>query len=212
MELDNNHLGPKTCIAFGESLETNTSLEYLSLDSNPLCPDGQSNGIEALAESLAKNKTLTNINLWRTEMDYTTGNILAAAIEQNTTLLVCDVGHNDIQRRDLIRIVKQMDQNLAKFEENERYQRNQNAIMQGEESRRQAAEDKQKKESELAAWLQEQRDKRADDKRKKEEERIRQKQEDLAEEKRLQEMQKAAELKAAEEAAAKKAKKAAKKK
>jgi hypothetical protein len=123
IELDNNHLGVKTCQAFGESLAKNTSLAYLSLDSNPLGNESDHTGIKYLSDALKVNKTLTSLNLWRTGISASGGSILASAIEENTTLLFCDIGQNNIQMVDVKRIVNQLDSNLRAFEAYERRKR-----------------------------------------------------------------------------------------
>ena len=92
IELDNNKLGQKSLLAFGESLVINTSLRYLSLDSNPIMTYHDLSGIRALADALRVNKVLTSINLWRTGITSTGGTILATGLEQNDTLLFCDIG------------------------------------------------------------------------------------------------------------------------
>ena len=69
IELDNNKLSVKSCQAFGESLQCNDSLVYLSLDSNPLLNAENPHdlaGIRALTDALRINRTLTSLNLWRT--------------------------------------------------------------------------------------------------------------------------------------------------
>jgi flagellar biosynthesis GTPase FlhF len=212
IELDNNRLGPKTCVAFGESLLTNTSLIHLSLDSNPLFPSNDSHAIEALSNALKENKTLSNLNLWRTGMNEVAGGVLASALEKNTTMLICDISHNAIKMSDTQRIMNQLDANLAGYESAERQKRiddlsEADVLRQAEEK-----EENTKKDQELAKWLQERRDLRAEERRQQEEARVRQMQEDTAAAKKAAEAKAAEDRKAAEEAAAKKAKKAAKKK
>lgn len=123
IELDNNQLGPKTCAAFGESLLLNKSLVYLSLDSNPIVADNDLSGLKALADSLKVNKTLTSLNLWRTGITETGGRTIASALEENDSILFCEVGHNPIHRGDVKRIYDKLDFNLAHYEKNERSRR-----------------------------------------------------------------------------------------
>lgn len=133
IELDNNKLGSKACQAFGESLLVNTSLKYLSLDSNPIASYQDMNGLKALAEALRTNNTITSINLWRCGINVGGGSILAGGVEDNHTLLFCDIGHNNIEIGDVKRIVEKLDANLAAYERQER-QRRQDAV---EENKRQ---------------------------------------------------------------------------
>lgn len=212
IELDNNLLGPKSCIAFGESLTTNTSLNYLSLDSNPLNPEHDVSGIDALANALKINETLTKLNLWRTGISEVGGGVLATAVEQNTTLLICDTSHNDIKMSDIRRIVDQLDRNLKQFEMNERRKREDMRTDEEIAGQKRQKEEDERKSQELAKWLNERRDDRAENRRVAEEKRVAQMQEELEEQRRVAEIKAAEERKAAEEAAAKKAKKAAKKK
>ena len=123
IELDNNKLGPKACFAFGESLLTNTSLKYLSLDSNPIVTYQDQNGLRALSDALRMNNTLTSLNLWRCGISMGGGSTLASGIEDNNTLLFCDVGHNNIEIADVKRIIDKLDANLAAYEKAERKRR-----------------------------------------------------------------------------------------
>lgn len=129
LELDNNRLGSKACAAFGESLQSNTSLVYLSLDSNPIASDHDISGLNALANSLKVNKTLTSLNLWRTNIPEHGGRILASALEMNDTLLFCDIGHNYISIGDVQSIVQKLDANLASFEASERHRRKHELVL-----------------------------------------------------------------------------------
>eukprot|EP01036_Dinobryon_divergens_P028081 gene28081-36970_t len=207
IELDNNRLGPKSCQAFGESLSKNSSLQYLSLDSNPLASESDHVGIKHIAEALRVNSTLTSLNLWRTGISAVAGGILATAIEQNSTLLFCDIGQNNIQMSDVKRIVDQLDANLRNFEAGERRKRAEALVAQERAEKDRKIQEAQVDKQQLAEWLQERRDQRAEEKRLGEEQRIALMQEELEEKKRLEALRKEEERKAAEEAAAKKAKK-----
>ena len=124
IELDNNYLGPKTCQAFGESLRLNSTLVYLSLDSNPLTNKGaQISGFMHLAESLRYNKSLKSLNLWRTRIGPQCGLALANCLQENETLLFCDVGYSGIEMVDVKRIADRKDANLAIHESKERLRR-----------------------------------------------------------------------------------------
>lgn len=134
IELDNNKLGSKTCQAFGESLITNTSLKYLSLDSNQIVTYQDLNGVKALAEAIRSNNTLTSLNLWRCGINMAGGGILAGGIEDNDTLLFCDIGHNNIEMADVKRVVEKLDANLAAYEKAER-QRRKDAVEEGKKQK-----------------------------------------------------------------------------
>jgi hypothetical protein len=126
MELDNNLFGIFTAKAFAESLLINTSLVTLSLDSNPLtgsldAPD--ISGIIEFSTTLAQNKTLKFLNLWRTNLGIGGGEALALQLEMNETILFCDVGHNNIHTQEAIAIATILERNLAAYEANERCRR-----------------------------------------------------------------------------------------
>lgn len=211
MELDNNNLGPKSCHAFGESLLTNTSLQYLSLDSNPIMANHDLSGLRNLADALRTNNTLTSLNLWRAGINVIGGDVLASAIEDNSTLLLFDIGHNNIDIGDVKRIIDKLDSNLAAFEKTERARRKEDAAEKKRNQTEAEKKESERKQKELAEWLQTRRDQRANDRRTREEERIIRLQEEAEERRRLLEARKEEERKAAEEAAAKKAKKKDKK-
>lgn len=135
IELDNNFLGTKSCQAFGEALLVNTSLVYLSLDSNPIISaDSDYQGFKMLCESLRTNKTLTSLNLWRCGIDSDAGSILASEIANNDSILFCDIGHNEMDAYHVKAVIDKLDENLAAFEVRERQRRAD-----------QAAHDKEKK-------------------------------------------------------------------
>lgn len=217
IELDNNSLGVKTCIAFGESLRVNDSLVYLSLDSNPLCtgnngPDDHS-GIQALSDSLAENKTLTSLNLWRTQISAKGGVVLANAMQSNSTILFCEVGHNLIALSEVKRIADRLDSNMADFEAFERRRRRSLVTEAQERADLENKESEERKKKELEEWLQSRREQRAEDKRLSEESKITAAQEAALEVARLAAQAKAAAAaKEAEENAKKGAKGKAKKK
>lgn len=207
IELDNNRLGQKTCLAFGESLLTNTSLVYLSLDSNPLCVDGDHHGFKVLSDSLRVNSTLTSLNLWRTGINSVAGSILAAGLDMNDTILFCDVGHNDLDAKDLKLVIDKLDANLDNFEKKERQKRANDAVESERQKKLQDILDEEEKQRNLAQWLTDRRDGRAESRRLAEELRMAKMFEELEEKKRLEAVRLAEEKKAEEEAAAKKAKK-----
>ncbi|RYG67906.1 hypothetical protein EON64_06400 [archaeon] len=207
LELDNNRLGVKACAAFGECLSANTSLVYLSLDSNPIASESDLSGLTSLANALKMNKTITSLNLWRTNIPEAGGNILASALEVNETLLFCDTGHNFIEIGDVKKITDKLDANLAQFEANERVRRRHEEVRGQQRQREEEDESQRSKEVELKKWLEERRDHRSENLRLNEEMRIQRLQEEAEERKRLLEQRLAEEKKAAEEAAAKKAKK-----
>jgi hypothetical protein len=207
LELDNNQLGPKSAAAFGEALATNESVVYLSLDSNEIVSDSDQSGILALADALKQNRTLTSLNLWRTGLTIESGSILASAIEQNHTLLFCDIGANYLDIGDVRRIVDKLDENLAQYEQSERERRKREASQQEIRQKEHEKIEQERKQVELQHWLRQRREERAEDRRQNEQQRIFKMQEELEERKRLADMRLTEEKKAKEAADEKKNKK-----
>ena len=203
----------------------NTSLVYLSLDSNPLVvgsdgiPAGVNvnvaeepevfdvSGIAALAASLRENTSLTSLNLWRCNIPFNGGPCIADAMECNKTVLFLEIGGNQVNLSDAKRVAACLDSNLADYEASERSRRAAETDKAKKEAAQQAVVEKAKQDEEIKLWLQNRREGRAEERRAEEEQRVLeaiQEAEDAA--KRLEQERKAAAAKAAEEAAKKAAK------
>jgi len=165
LELDNNQLGPLTCTAFGESLSVNTTLVYLSLDSNPLVNPNNIQGFTAFAESLAVNTGLKSLNIWRVGAGQLGGSIFSRHMCNNKQLLFCDVSHNGMDMKDVVKVANQLDSNLAAFEEAERLRRQQQEASEQVEKSRRDKEEGEQKQKELSSWLEERRCQRAESRR-----------------------------------------------
>ncbi|KAJ1436127.1 leucine rich repeat protein [Ochromonadaceae sp. CCMP2298] len=179
IELDNNKLGARTCAAFGDSLVHNSSLSYLSLDSNEISTFQDQSGIKALADAIRVNRSLTSLNLWRTSITAAGGELLANGIEENSTLLFCDVGHNMMEMGDVKRVVERLDGNLEAYEQAERQRRQDSVMAATKQKALDAVIVGEAKQEEESRWLQERRDLRATDRRKNEQERILRVQEEM---------------------------------
>eukprot|EP01041_Mallomonas_annulata_P000738 gene738-1416_t len=174
LELDNNQFSTKTCQAFGEALKVNDSLVYLSLDSNPLTAGGTAlNGFMTFAESLRSNETLRSLNLWRTNIGAQAGSALSKALQDNDTLLFCDIGYCGIDMIDIKMIADKKDRNLAAYEREERGRRAGITEEEMREKRQLDVEETMRKQKDLAQWLESRRDQRAESRRKAEKERDR---------------------------------------
>jgi hypothetical protein len=213
MELDNNSFGNDTMTAFGESLRINTSLTYLSLDSNPLMrKNGPTQGFTEFCAALTTNTTLTSANLFRTGLTPDGGRALSAAMLENKTLLFCDIAHNSMDMSDMKSIAGSLDSNLSDFDARSRQQAENDLQSSKLRMSEEEKANSERKALELSVWLDERREERAVQRRKAhdqvvEDEKV------AAEESRIKEEKaKAAADKAAAEAQAKKDKKAAKKK
>lgn len=206
LEFDNNLFGPLTCTALSEALPLNSSLVYLSLDSNPLTK-GDSKGFVALCESLVQNDTLKSLNLWRVGTGSYGGSVLAKNIVRNTSLLFCDISHNNMDMKDVVRISNHLDSNLAAFEQSERERRVDEARQAQREQELENKKNTEIKSKDLSSWLEQRRTQRADSRRAAEEERIQTEKLEAAEKHRLELEQRERERKAQEEEDAKKKKK-----
>lgn len=213
LELCNNDFGARTCAAFGESLKINNSLVYLSLDSNPLVDDsnqGDVSGIKAMADALRTNKTLTSLNLWRTRIPQQGGTELANAIEQNDTLLFCELGKNGINISESKRVADKLDLNLGAFETAERVRRVESASEAQRAQQLQDIENKKASEAQMKEWLTTRREQRAEERRSKHETRILEAQAEAEARAKAEAEARKAAAKKAEEDAQKKKDKAAK--
>jgi hypothetical protein len=179
IELEDNLFGTRTATAFGESLKINTSLTYLSLDSNPLVQYipptllheemetkiADVSGIKAFSEALKVNKTIVSINLWRTGLSAPAGKLLADAMQFNDKLLFFEVGGNLVDAKDTKRLATKLTENLENYEMSERNSRKQAAEDAKDVQLLKDAEDKAQKDKDLKEWLAQRREQRADDRR-----------------------------------------------
>ena len=214
LELDSNEFGSMTLTAFGESLTVNRTLTYLSLDTNPLLGAASAtaagadySGLVSFAQSLATNKTLLSINLWRTGIGPVGGEILSKCIGRNNSLLFFDLGHNNIDMKDLVCISAQLDRNLESFELLERQRRVDDVVVEKINLKISEAKRAEEDQEDLSKWLQERRQQRAESRRSLQEERYDENRALALEEKRIAMEAKERERKLAEEAEAKKKKK-----
>ena len=82
---------------------------------------------------------LKSLNMWRVGAGSHCGNVLAKHIVLNDTILFCDISHNDMDMKDVVKIANHLDNNLAVFEKDERQRRKEAAA---DEKVRQEQEDK----------------------------------------------------------------------
>ena len=103
LEMNDNLLGSKTCATLGESLEANSTLEYLSIDSNPLTVANGKASVEGLVNIIKKNDALRHLGIWRCNIGIEGGREIAEAMLSNENLICFCLGYNfwdyiDIQR------------------------------------------------------------------------------------------------------------------
>ena len=101
LELGGNNFSSKTGSALAMLLQRNTSLQHITLDSNPLTLTSSKNGIESfimMAKSLQVNSTLRTLSLWRCGIGPEGCAALSKALSHNNTLLSLEIGHNTCNR------------------------------------------------------------------------------------------------------------------
>ncbi len=108
-ELGGNQFGSKTCKFLAESLEVNGTFASLNLEGNPLVVDEEGKeSFESLSRSLAKNSGLVFLSLWMCGVGVEGGGVLARDIVENTTLVSLEVGYNNFDYSDVMKMRKQL--------------------------------------------------------------------------------------------------------
>merc|ERR1712000_680371 len=176
-------------------------------DSNPLVNPNNIQGFTAFAESLAVNTGLKSLNIWRVGAGQLGGSIFSRHMCNNKQLLFCDVSHNGMDMKDVVKVANQLDSNLAAFEEAERLRRQQQEASEQVEKSRRDKEEGEQKQKELSSWLEERRCQRAESRRLAEAERLQQAKIEMEQRLKAIADEKERERKALEEAEAKKKKK-----
>lgn len=94
LDLEGNMLGSKAASAIGRAILVNSALMCLDLSQNRLAEDGDKEGFFELADSLAVNTTLLNLNISNCDLDADCGRRLLEALSQNRTLVQIDYSMN----------------------------------------------------------------------------------------------------------------------
>lgn len=97
-------------------LKKNTSLQHISLDSNPLTYG--KNGIESiskLAKSLEENTVLSTLSLWRCGIGLQGCAALSKALQHNTTLISLEIGYNNCAGSDARSMKEQLSRNRKQY-------------------------------------------------------------------------------------------------
>ena len=79
-----------------ESLEENETLEYLSLESNPLYQKIE----KLLADIVTTNKSLKHFSLFKCSLTVEAGKLIAKAMAENSSLLCLEYGSNSFSPLD----------------------------------------------------------------------------------------------------------------
>ena len=121
LELGGNQFGPKTCLTLANSLSLNDVLKYVSLESNPLTQGtNYITAMEAIAEMLKVNKTLTYLSIWRCNINSEGCKILSDCLAFNQCLTCFEMMYNDFENEQIQEICLR----LKKNREIERHQIN----------------------------------------------------------------------------------------
>ncbi|OQR86067.1 hypothetical protein THRCLA_22982 [Thraustotheca clavata] len=207
LEAEGNMFGPATMKEFASALAVNQGLTYLSLESNPLTAEETDySGMAAFGAMLAKNSSLTSINLWRTRLSVEGGKALVKGLYNNSTLLCLDVGNNKIALSDANLISKRLAENIDAADQIQRKKGVMKKNQMNAADRERVKNEARKKREENEKWLQDRAQERASDREKLEAERIRK---EIEEDARLRQiaLRKQAELQARMELEKKKKKK-----
>ena len=118
LDLKGNSFSSQTASALAVLLQRNTSIQQISLDSNPL--NTGSDGLisfTALAKSLKENTTLRSLSLFRCGIGKKGCAILAQALQKNSTLISLDLDRNICDETDLNSIKEKLSRNRKLYEE-----------------------------------------------------------------------------------------------
>jgi hypothetical protein len=110
LELGGNQFAYETCTKLAESLlaNTNSSIRWLSLESNPLS-FGDQECIVLFAKAIGANTSLISLSLWSCGLSCDWGRLLAEAITTGASKLVSlEVGYNNFDNLDVEAIASQL--------------------------------------------------------------------------------------------------------
>ena len=176
IELSNNRLGPLSFQELGRGLMNNKTVEFVSLDCNPLVGAGTDAGaddansnlqtIQSLADMIGRNKTLRHLGLWQCFIGAEGGKLIASALElSNDTLTTLKCGYNNWSDTS----VRQIEAKLLSNREMRRIEREKEAMRKQEEALRRLEQERLDEElkRKLANedWLQSQKKIRAEQRR-----------------------------------------------
>lgn len=108
LELGGNAFGSKTLRSLADSLFVNRTLQFLSLESNPLAKDDTRECISLFSSALESNTRLTSLSLWRCGLGLEAGRMLSNSISKNSSLISVEVGYNTFDSSDINIMTKQL--------------------------------------------------------------------------------------------------------
>ena len=159
-EAECNNFGALSCAAFGKALKINSTLTYVSFENNPLgsssSEDGRTradmSGVQALAEMLEVNSSLTALNLFCTSLRKDGGELIANGLQGNGTAIILDVGDNGVARQEMALITDQLEANRKQRDLSDQVRREQRAESQRVANERRAQLDAERKAKQLEDW------------------------------------------------------------
>ena len=94
LSLESNQLGPVFLEALADTLRVNKTLKYIDLEGNPLTNGNNEKGIEALCDALVENDTLTSLNLNNTGLTEKSGARILDTLRHNKKIIMLDIEQN----------------------------------------------------------------------------------------------------------------------
>lgn len=164
LEMVGNGFGPKTCRALAALLlESNSSLQYLSLDDNPLTSFGTCT--ESFFELVEANTTLQTLSLHRCNIGREAGAALAKAVANNKTLTCIKAGYNNIAGCDARSMENVLIRNRKLFHEQQKKEEEAKKLERETAMLQMKAQQDIEKENDSLRWLADEQRKRAENRR-----------------------------------------------
>ena len=103
LEMGGNQFASVCCRQLAESLLANTTLNFLGLDSNPLCTgNGSKESMALFSQAIGKNTSLTYLSLWRCGLCTRASRLLADEIANGLSRLIgFEFGYNHFDNVDI---------------------------------------------------------------------------------------------------------------
>lgn len=213
LELGGNNFSSLTVSALAVLLKKNTSLQHISLDSNPLTSGN--NGIESfnvLAKSLGGNTVLRTLGLWRCGIGLQGCSALFNALQHNTTLVSLEIGYNNCAGSDALSIKEQLNRNRKQYYDQLAAEAQAKEVERNESLLKRQEQEKVEMEKDVVEWLADEKAKREECRRVDMQRQLLKEQKEEAYKQRMEQINKMEEERKAAKKKKKKGKKAKKKK
>ncbi len=166
LDLGGNNFSSLTVSALAVLLKKNTSLQHISLDSNPLTSGN--NGIESinvLAESLRENIGLRTLSLFRCGIGLQGCSALSKALKHNTSLVSLEIGYNNCAGSDARSIKEQLNRNRKQYYDQLATEAQAKEVERNESLLKLQEQEKVKMEKDVVEWLADEKAKREESRR-----------------------------------------------